>query len=69
MAIRDLKRKEQLTPALRTLNEGDTLRVPFRRYSRGFMAKATSETWTIKGKKFSVKTEGPQMYAQISRTA
>lgn len=69
MAIRDLKRKEQLTPALRTLNEGDTLRVPFRRYSRGFMAKAASETGTIQGKKFSVKTEGQQMYALISRTA
>lgn len=68
MAIRDLKIKEHLTPALRTLGNGDTLRVPFKRYSRGFMAKAASETGAIQGKKFTVKTAGQQMYAHIIRT-
>lgn len=69
MAIRDLKTKEQLTPALRVLANGETLRVPFKRYSRGFMAKAASETGSIEGKKFTVKTEGQMMYALVTRIA
>lgn len=67
MAIRELKPKERLTPALRSLAAGDTLRVPFRRYTRGFTAKAASETGRICNKVFSVKAEGQLMYMLVTR--
>ena len=58
MAIVDVKSRDNIRVMMRELNVGDTLRVSFRRASRGYITTTASQLKRNEGLVFQVKTKG-----------